>query len=967
MPKHMHTEPPHVIVGIGSSAGGLEAIRELVSNLPDDIGCSYVIIQHMSPQHKSLMTQLVGSETSLMVMDIIDQTEPAPNVIYVTPPNTDVIFEEGRLKLLAASDEAIKPKPSVDRFLNSLAAERGDRTMGIILSGTGSDGAYGIQAIHEAGGITIAQDDISAKYDGMPNAAVATGCVDLVLRPEEIALHLKKILSLPRDLEQFKSHNDELSPVSGILQIVLARTRVDFREYKQTTVMRRIDRRMTALGMTSIEDYASHCRNDPNEVDALFKDLLISVTRFFRDPEEFKDLETYIQELVDHRNDRPLRIWVAGCATGEEVYSIAILLAEAMGGAAQLVQSKTQIFATDIDRNALKHARQGQYSQGALLDVSKAHAEKYFIQKSEGLQIVEALRSVILFSDHNICQDPPFLNMDLICCRNLMIYFSSKLQSRVFGRLHYAMKPTAYLFVGRAETAIGSDQLFSEVNDNPRIFRKRMLRPHDNRLPSALTPNRSVTYAPGHEARTRSTGRSLDNTMFDALARALGENSILVSSDHKFLRVYGDITPYITFTEDSALSLHLSLLRSPFREEARSLVTLALKNDEKRMGNKHVMIEQNDQVIRLEVFPIQAPSIDERLALIVIDSWSSADHGAGEGAASAARSELSDEQLKELEKELATARETLQQTVEELETSNEELQSLNEELQSTNEELQATNEELETSNEELQSTNEELITVNEELQVNSSELMGLNAELGSLLGNVPVPLIVLDNALQVVRTSKAAASLFKIADPLRNPHLSQIPLPEGFPKVVELCNEALHLGLPLSRSFETRDGPYTLQCAPFAGENGQIIGTTLVLLNFQPAPSLATELTEVLEKAPVYLLQHDDQGKLTRISEKMAALLDLDPQEAIGTSIDAIGGITTLPRDHGLQMLLAGQTVDQPFQMSHPNGTALWLSAVRHAFTNPQDQKVLVAIVGSDVTSLMAPETSRATQPKEDV
>ncbi|MCY4336803.1 MAG: PAS domain S-box protein, partial [Litoreibacter sp.] len=378
-----------VVVGIGSSAGGLEAIRELAASLPLDNGCAYVVVQHMSPQHKSLLTSLIATETGLSVQDITDNTVPQPDVIYVTPPRADVIMAEGKLRLVPPSEDLGKPKPSVDRFLMTLSADRGDRSMGIILSGTGSDGAYGVQAVREAGGITIAQDDGSAKYDGMPNAAIETGCVDLILRPSDIATHLIKILSSPRNLEQFRTDQSDVSPVSGILQIVLARTRVDFREYKQSTVLRRIDRRMTALGIDTVEDYVTHCRNEPREVDALFKDLLISVTRFFRDHEEFDDLKTHVQDLVDNRNDRPLRIWVAGSATGEEVYSIAMLLAEAMGGPTELVKSKTQIFATDIDREALEYAWRGRYSQGALLDVPKALAEKYFVQQSEGIRVIE--------------------------------------------------------------------------------------------------------------------------------------------------------------------------------------------------------------------------------------------------------------------------------------------------------------------------------------------------------------------------------------------------------------------------------------------------------------------------------------------------------------------------------------------------------------------------------------------------
>jgi two-component system CheB/CheR fusion protein len=946
------TELP-IVVGIGSSAGGLEAIRELAASLPLNNGCAYVVVQHMSPQHKSLMTSLIATETELKVIDIEDAMVPEPDVIYVTPPRADIVMADGKLRLVPHSEDLGKPKPSVDRFLMTLAQDRGARTMGVILSGTGSDGAYGVQAIREAGGITIAQDDASAKYDGMPNAAIATGCVDLILRPSDIATHLNKIMTSPRDLDQFRSDSGEVSPVSGILQIVLARTRVDFREYKQSTVLRRIDRRMMALGIVSVEDYVVYCRNEPREVDALFKDLLISVTRFFRDRDEFDDLEHNIQDLVDQRGDRPLRIWVAGCATGEEVYSIAIMLAEAMGGAAELVKSKTQIFATDIDRAALDYARLGQYSQGALLDVPKELSDKYFIQQSEGVRVIEALRSVILFSDHNLCQDPPFLNMDLICCRNLLIYFSSKLQSRVFARLHYALKQDAILFLGTAETVTGSDQLFSEVGDNPHIFRKKALRKIDQTNPKAFAGTWSPPATRGARPKPEARPMETERLMFDALARSLGENAVLVSADHSFLRVYGDITPYVNLSESSSLNLQLSLLKSPFREEARSLVTLALKHNQRRVGAKHDLGDDKDTLVRLEVIPVKASAIDESLALLVINTWSKSDIDRVSGETATGGVELSESHLRELDDELATTREALQQTIEELETSNEELQSLNEELQSTNEELQATNEELETSNEELQSTNEELITVNEELQVNSSELMGLNAELGSLLGNVPIPLLVLDNALQIARASQSALRLFDIPTPLRSPHLSQVNLPDGFPRLVEICNEALQLGTPISRDFNTTEGPYTLQCAPFTGDAGQMIGTTLVFLRSPAVQSLANELQQLLTRGPIYLLQHDEDSKVTRISSQMAEILGVSMQEAIGLSVERLLVRAGVPADNGLRQLLDGKPHDGAFQLWGPEGDAVWISARRHAYTDPGTGQVIVVILGQDVTEII--------------
>ncbi|MEM7472021.1 MAG: CheR family methyltransferase [Pseudomonadota bacterium] len=941
-----------VIVGIGSSAGGLEAIRELAASLPLDNGCAYVIVQHMSPQHKSLLTSLIATETGLQVVDIVDDTVPEPDVIYVTPPRADVIMSEGKLRLLPPSEDLGKPKPSVDRFLMSLSRDRGDKSMGIILSGTGSDGAYGIQAVREAGGITIAQDDSSAKYDGMPNAAIETGCVDLILRPSDIATHLKKIMSSPRNLDQFRADQSDVSPISGILQIVLARTRVDFREYKQSTVLRRIDRRMTALGIAAVEDYVSHCRNEPREVDALFKDLLISVTRFFRDQEEFEDLRRQIQDLVDKRDDRPLRIWVAGCATGEEVYTIAMMLAEAMGGPAELVKSKTQIFATDIDRAALDYARRARYSQGALLDVPKELADKYFVQQSEGIRVIEALRSIILFSDHNLCQDPPFLKMDLICCRNLMIYFSAKLQTRVFGRLHYALRQNGLLFLGTAETVTGAEDMFRQIDGNRHIFTKRAGRKKPQGPSNSFEDNWGAkTTIRKIEADQRAVESvSSERQMFDALARSLGKNSILVGADHGFLRVYGDVTPYVNLSEDSSLNLQLNLLKSPYREEARSLVTLALKHDQRRIGTKHSSDDGEDTITRLEAIPLKIPSLDEKPALLIINRWPKKEfekihHGPESGG------DISEDHFRELDQELASTREALQQTIEELETSNEELQSLNEELQSTNEELQATNEEMETSNEELQSTNEELITVNEELQVNASELRGLNAELGSLLGNVPVPLLVLDNALQVARASHEAMQLFNISGPQRTPHLSQVHLPQGFPRLVEICNEALQLGETVSMDFETDGGPYTLQCAPFSGDAGQIIGTTLLFLRSPATQSLATELNQLLSKAPVFVLQYDDQGTVTRISERMAWALNVDRDASVGISLDELLEAAKLGKDHPMRSLLEGKPNDHAIKLIPEGETAIWLACNRQAYTDPGNGRVNIVTFASDVTT----------------
>lgn len=692
------------IIGIGSSAGGLEAIRELVATLPDNLPVTYVVVQHMSPHHKSLLKELVGRQTALVVKDVGDRVRPEANVIYITPPKADVILENGLLRLKPPSDLPAAPKPSVDRFLLSLADDHGAKTMAIILSGTGTDGAYGVQAIREAGGITIAQDAESAKYDGMPQSALQTGCVDLVLRPVEIGTHLNKILTSARDFSEFRQNALKDTPVSDLLQILLARTRVDFREYKQTTITRRIERRMVALGIDDQEEYTQFLRTNPAAVDALFKDLLISVTRFFRDKDEFASLKQMLPNLIANHADGPLRVWIAGCATGEEAYSIAMMIAEDLGPLDVPFREKVQIFATDIDKSALAIARAGVYGNAALAEIPKDMAAKYLVPQGDGIRVTEELRGAILFSDHNVCQDPPFQRVHLLCCRNLLIYFNAALQRKVMARFHYSMSTSSLLFLGTAESVAGSDELFAQDQSKFHVYRKRAVSRHGRSafsMPAASNyTNRSSPPSKGTPADT------VGDQLFEALVKSLGPTSVLVTEDGNIMRVLGSISTFIEVNQSSKLKMHLDLLKSPLREEARSLVSITLRTGDQRQGILHRAIGADKADVRLAVYPVVTIGANERVALIVFTQTEDMRPIAAAKLDPNVLDEPTAERIRELEAEVAVTREALQQTIEQLETSNEELQSVNEELQSTNEELQATNEEMETSNEELQSTNE---------------------------------------------------------------------------------------------------------------------------------------------------------------------------------------------------------------------------------------------------------------------
>ncbi|WP_299498874.1 chemotaxis protein CheB [uncultured Roseobacter sp.] len=941
------------IIGIGSSAGGLEAIRELVATLPTDLQVAYVVVQHMSPHHKSLMTELVARQTRLVVRDVVDGCVPEPNVIYVTPPKTDVVYDNGKLCLVDPSHEVASPKPSVDRFLLSIADKHGEKSMAIILSGTGTDGAYGVQAIREAGGITIAQDTESAKYDGMPMSAMQTGCVDLVLRPFEIGTHLQKILTSPRDFDAFRQEAAEKSPSSDLLQILLARTRVDFREYKQTTINRRIERRMIALGIDSHEEYTQFCRVNPNAVDALFKDLLISVTRFFRDKSEFEALKELLPPLLQKKSNTPFRVWIAGCATGEEAYSIAILLSEALGGSKVQLKDHVQIFATDIDKDALEVARKGVYGMAALNDIPRDLSDRYFIQQNDGIRVIDSLRSAILFSDHNVCQDPPFQKVDLLCCRNLLIYFGNALQHKVMSRFHYALTESSLMFLGTAETVAGSDELFIQDSQSAHIYRRRSIR-RSEQTPFANTRNVPQSRRIPPPTQAAQPGDSTDRQMFEALALALGKNSVLVTDEYSIVRIYGNVSSFIEMSEASNLKMHIDLLRRPFREEARSLVTLALKNGEHRSGVRHLLADDDDAEIRLDVFPIIARDLNERAALVVF-SEVKVDRAKGlEPTNKSGDETFESDRIRLLEDEVATTREALQQTIEELETSNEELQSLNEELQSTNEELQATNEELETSNEELQSTNEELITVNEELQVTAAELSGRTGELMSVLETAPLAIMVLDTALQISQATNAAAEMFGLSRPVSNPHVSQCILPENCPSLAPICNETLKLGEPISREFTSKGGRYKLTCSPFFDMRGQMKGSTMVVSEF---PGLAQELDLILDHAEIFMLNRSTDGTVLRISQKSANILGTTRQEAEGKNFFKLANKATADavkaRDNELMNSTTGRVHHINAVSARDTGEKYWMSTENFIFADPSQSSSSIYSVGTDITGII--------------
>ena len=814
-----------VWVGIGASAGGLEALSLLAKNLPENANATYIVVQHMAPQHKSLLRELVERETHLEVLDVTSGVRPRADHIYTTPPNHNITVRDGLLYLLPPDRSAGAPKPSIDMFFTALAEDVGVQAIGVILSGTGSDGAFGVRAIRAAGGITIAQDEQSAKYDGMPMSAMRTGCIDLVLPPEAIGHKFKQIVETARDAEGLSALMPPVNSLAEINQLLFSHTNVDFREYKPSTLHRRIERRMAALGLERIADYVDQLRADKTEIDALFRDMLISVTSFFRDPNEFKRFKAAIEQIVNqHDETGPLRVWVPGCATGEEAYSLAILFADAMGGAETIDRSRLQIFASDIDADALQVARRGLYPSATVAKVPEEYRERYFTSIGDGYKVVKQLRDVILFAEHNVCQDPPFQNLDLVCCRNLLIYFGQDLQHRVMSRIYTALKEDGALFLGMAENISGVETLFVRSGVEGKIFRRRPGGEADLApLRPAHPTQNMMTMRRMHARSTRAAAR--DDSRFTSLVRALGPNAMIVTPDHKIRSVFGKLTDLVEIPEGEVSVASLDYLRGRLATEARVLVSLSNRSGEIRRSPILPYPGSNERSLRLVCYPLDGIQEAEQVLLLVVEVIE-------EAVPTTVVPDLSSEDVvvAELQRELAATRETLQQTIEELETSNEELQSLNEELQSTNEELQSTNEEMETANEELQSTNEELITVNEEQQINAMELSLVTKELESILLHLALPLVVLDQRLNVVRASEQARNLLKIPGDNSRPHITQCVLPEDFPRPLTFLPDVVERGEMHETDYTFRGIPSALRAVPYRNSRNQLAGAVMMVV-----------------------------------------------------------------------------------------------------------------------------------------
>jgi two-component system CheB/CheR fusion protein len=827
------------IVGIGASAGGLEALEGVFRALPADTGMSFALVTHLARGHVSSLVEILSRFTKMPVKTAVNGAALNPNELHVCPPDHIMTVTDGRLRLQLRADEAQR-KP-IDVFLSSLAEHHNEAAVGILLSGGGTDGTLGIKAIKERGGLTLAQgaDGAGPLQTGMPDTAIAAGVIDLVLPVEEMAARLAdyarnfgKIDALIElDHEEAEENESRRNGYQSIYRILQNQVGHDFSGYKEKSFQRRVRHRMQVLQITSLRQYIAKLREEPEEVTLLFRDLLIGVTNFFRDPGAFETLEkTIIPALFEGKGaSDTVRVWVPGCATGEEVYSLAIILREHMD--ALRAAPKVQLFATDIDENALVVARTGRYPEPLLEHVAKQRLKRFFVGDDVSYAVNKDIRDMCIFSAHSVIKDPPFSRIDLISCRNLLIYFGNEFQARVIPVFHFALRPRGYLFLGTAENVSQFSDLFAPVDKKQRIFQRRDHITSPLHFPTFTPAGREVPSG----VETRRTPAPIASNLRHAVETRVLER---FAPAHVVVNREGDILHYSARTGkylESAPGLPnkqlVAMARRGLRLDLRNALREALQT-RRQAVREHVSVELDDRVQYVDLI-VDPLGDNERDPLFVVMFQ---DRGAPVSPNGLAPHDdnIRDRSTEHLERDLRDTRERLQATIEEYESAVEERKSSNEELQSMNEELQSTNEELETSKEELQSVNEELQTVNSELNAKVEEVDRANSDLRNVFESTQIATIFLDHNLVIRSFTPAVAGIFNLISSDRGR-----PLTDIVSHLTDMGNlkrdiqTVLEHGHPIDRRVRRSDGTahYLMRILPYRGRNNLIDGVLVTFVN----------------------------------------------------------------------------------------------------------------------------------------
>lgn len=944
----------HMVVGIGASAGGLEAIEKFFDHVPEDSGLTFVVVQHLSPDFKSLMDELLARHTRLPIYRVESGMPIKPNAIYLIPRKKNMVLSFGKLML---TDQDQKPGLNlpIDIFFQSMAQDLGERAIAVVLSGTGSDGSRGIKEVHEAGGLVIVQDPETAAFDGMPKAAITTGLADLVLPPADMPAKIMQYSRHPVRAEIAKGKFDiqSGSEAAAVFSLLRRNFGVDFALYKPSTLSRRLERRMTLQNVGSLADYVAILEADPDELDRLYRDLLVEVTQFFRDKEAFDVLKSEViprlfEQVSPHDG---LRVWVPGCATGEEAYSLAMLFHEY----AQAHQCNTdvKIFATDVHRTSLEIAGAGVYREASVLDMPRTYLDRYFVHKRNQYVVQQELRKMVIFAPHNLTKDPPFTKLDLISCRNLLIYLNPPTQRKILTLFHFGLRTGGVLFLGPSESVADLEEEFDVIDRHWKIFRKRRdIRLHPTTGLATMPLSETAMLLRHSLANSGKSDGQLSEVYENLLTRYVPP-SLLLNEHHELVHSFGNARAFLRIPEGKATTDVLKMLDNPLRIAVGSALHQASKSNQPvAYAGIRTTLGDQEKLVKVSVVPLPNKRTQSNFYQVCLEVEETVP--VNELVQTFDVESEAAERISSLERELMYTKEHLQSTIEELETSNEELQSTNEELVASNEELQSTNEEL-------HSVNEELYTVNAEHQRKIEELIQLTSDMDNLLASTDIGTIFLDLDMNIRKFTPAIGRLFNllphdVGRPLR--HISN-NLKMDNHTLAEMIDRMHTAGKRIEKEVE---GPqkrsFLVGVHPYYGQNNRVAGTVVTFVDITAVKAARQELdasqrrlNALLENSTAIIFVKDLEGRYVLVNPSFSMLLSQPNVDPIGkTDFDLFARQTAQARQNFDRRVVEEDGVvktEEVFRL--PNGTHTFLT-VRFPLRDEANRIQAIAGISTDIT-----------------
>lgn len=877
------------VVGLGASAGGLEALEKFLASMPVTSGMAFIIVTHLAPNHVSIMPELLQKSTKMKLFQAKDDMIIEPNHVYVAPANKNLALLNGRIQLMETSEPHGFRLP-IDFFFKSLAANFTDKAICIILSGTASDGTAGLKEVKSELGMVMVQDPGSAKFDGMPASAIKTGLVDYILPPEEMPEQLIHYISQKsKGIITDKPLTDAFQKIFSLLKI---HTGHDFSLYKQNTISRRVERRMAVSQLSSLSNYIRMIQEDTEESKILFRELLIGVTSFFRDPDSFEKLKKLFADMVKTKSDDDkIRIWIPGCSTGEEAYSIAILLREVLEETKKNIN--VQIFATDIDGLAIQKARAGSYA-GIEPDISKKRLTRFFTYDNHSYSIRKEIREMIVFAEQSIIKDPPFTKLDLISCRNLLIYFNSELQKKLIPLFHFSLQPKGVLFLGSSETIGEFVDLFSILDNKWKLYSRResVYSSHPFlEFPVVRSLGRTIT-----SPSARNEVMNISQIAERIILHHLPLNCIIANTDGMILYIHGRSGRYLEPAGGEARMNIFEMARDGIKQELPALFRKVIAGKKSAsLSEIKVKFNGTSQTINITVNQIKDSASFPDSVLLVIEEVKKVP-----AAKNPHPGKITQTNIKMLERELKSTKDNLRSTIQELKTSNEELKSANEEMQSTNEEMQSSNEELETSKEELQSLNEELLTLNAELQKKNDEFSVVNNDMKNLLESTNIPTIFLDNNFNIKRFTVHASNVVNLIPTDVGRPINHLATNFKYANFIDDVKEVLRTLAFKEIELQTNDGKwYQMRILPYRTHNNVIDGVVITFLDIDKVKTASEEVNKIngeLQLARKYadnvfesvresLLVLDKEMKVVSANRAFYKMFNTTSQEIIGCTI----------------------------------------------------------------------------------